>query len=79
MGVAAERGRSKVAAIGSLPAQAIGMVVPTIASHLMHSISEVAPIWLVTAALAVNASFIQSFFQKHQTARRTIMPTTRPR
>ena len=63
MGVAAEQSRSKVAAIGSLPAQATGMVAPTIASHLMHSISEVAPIWLVTAALAVNACLFSLFFK----------------
>ena len=63
MGVAAEQSRSKVAAIGSLPAQATGMVAPTIASHLMHSISEVAPIWLVTGALAVNACLFSLFFK----------------
>ncbi len=63
MGVASEKSRSKVAAIGSLPAQATGMVAPTIASHLMHSISSAAPMWLVTIVLAVNAGLFRLFFE----------------
>lgn len=63
MGVAEEHNRSKVAAIGSLPSQATGMVAPTIASHLIQSISEVAPIWLATVALAINAGLFELFFK----------------
>jgi MFS family permease len=63
MGVAHEKSRSKVAAIGSLPAQTTAMVAPTIASHLMHSLSEVAPLWMVTAALAINAGLFRFFFK----------------
>ncbi|MBI4765972.1 MAG: hypothetical protein HY787_15465 [Deltaproteobacteria bacterium] len=63
MGVASEKSRSKVAAIGNLPAQATGMVAPTIASHLMHSISEAAPMWLATITLAINAGLFGLFFK----------------
>ncbi len=63
MGVASEKSRSKVAAIGNLPAQVTGMATPTIASHLMHSISEAAPMWLVTIALAINAGLFRLFFK----------------
>ena len=55
MGVAEEQSRSRVAAIGSLPSQAAGMVAPTVASRLILSVSEAAPIWLATVASAVNA------------------------
>jgi MFS family permease len=50
MGVAEEQSRSRVAAIGSLPSQATGMIAPTIASHLMLSVSMVAPIRLAAIA-----------------------------
>jgi len=63
MGVAEEQNRSTVAAIGSLPSQATGMVAPTVASHLIQSVSEVAPIWLATVALAVNAGLFEIFFK----------------
>jgi MFS family permease len=63
MGVAEEQSRSKVAAIGSLPSQATGMIAPTVASHLIQSVSEVAPIWLATVALAVNAGLFELFFK----------------
>ncbi len=63
MGVAEEQSRSRVAAIGSLPSQATGMIAPTIASHLVQSVSAVAPIWLATAALAVNAGLFGLFFK----------------
>lgn len=63
MGVSEEKNRSKVAAIGSLPSQATGMVGPTIASHLVQSISEAAPIWMATAALAINAGLFELFFR----------------
>jgi MFS family permease len=63
MGVAKEQSRSRVAAIGSLPSQATGMIAPTIASHLIQSVSEVAPIWLATVALAVNAGLFELFFK----------------
>jgi len=63
MGVAEEQSRSRVAAIGSLPSQATGMIAPTIASHLIQSVSEVAPIWLATVALAINAGLFELFFK----------------
>jgi hypothetical protein len=63
MGVAEEQSRSRVAAIGSLPSQATGMIAPTIASHLMLSVSEVAPIRLATIALAVNAGLFELFLK----------------
>ncbi len=63
MGVAEEQNRSTVAAMGSLPAQATSMVTPTIASHLIQSVSQAAPIWLATAALAINAGLFQLFFK----------------
>jgi len=63
MGVADERSRSSVAALGNLPAQAIGMASPTLASYLVQSVSEEAPIWLATAALAVNAALFALLFR----------------
>lgn len=63
MGIAQEQSRSKVAAFGSLPSQGTGVVAPTIASHLMQSVSEAAPIWLAAAALAVNAALFGLFFR----------------
>ena len=63
MGIAEEQGRSKVAAFGSLPSQGTGVVAPTIASHLMQSVSEAAPIWLATAALAINAVLFGLLFR----------------
>ncbi len=63
MGVTAEQSRSRVAALGSLPSQATGMIAPALASHLVQSVSEVAPIWLATAALAVNAAMFELFFK----------------
>jgi len=63
MGVAEEQSRSTVAAIGSLPSQATGMIAPAVASHLIQSVSEIAPIWLATAALAVNAGLFELFFK----------------
>jgi MFS family permease len=64
MGIAEEQGRSKVAAFGSLPSQGTGVVAPTIASHLMQSVSEAAPIWMATVASAVNAALWGLFFRK---------------
>jgi MFS family permease len=63
MGVAEEQNRSKVAAIGSLPSQAIGMIAPTVASQIVLGVSEAAPIWMATAALAVNAGLFELFFK----------------
>jgi MFS family permease len=63
MGVAEEHSRSRVAALGSLPSQATGMVAPAVASHLILSVSEVAPIWLATVALAINAGLFELFFK----------------
>ncbi len=63
MGVADEQSRSKVAAIGSLPSQATGMIAPTVASHLIQSVSEVAPMWMATAALAINAGLFELLFR----------------
>jgi MFS family permease len=63
MGVAEEQNRSKVAAFGSLPSQATGMIAPTVASHILESVSEAAPIWLATAALAINAGLFELFFK----------------
>jgi MFS family permease len=63
MGVAEEQNRSKVAAIGSLPSQATGMIAPTIASHLVQSVAETAPIWMATAAMAINAGLFELFFR----------------
>lgn len=63
MGIAEEQSRSKVAAFGSLPSQGTGVVAPTIASHLLQSVSEAAPIWLATAALAINAVLFGLLFR----------------
>ncbi len=63
MGVADEQDRSRVSALGSLPSQAAGMVTPTISSHLIQSVSEVAPIWMATGALAINAGLFALFFR----------------
>ncbi len=63
MGIAEEQGRSRVAAIGSLPSQATGMIAPVIASRLMQSVSEAAPIWLATAAVALHAGLFGLFFK----------------
>jgi MFS family permease len=63
MGIAEEQSRSRVAAIGSLPSQATAMVTPTVASHLIESVSQVAPIWLATAASAINAGLFELFFK----------------
>ncbi len=41
---------------------ATGMIAPTIASHLIQSVSEVAPIWMATVALAVNGGLFELFF-----------------
>ncbi len=64
MGISEEQGRSKVAAFGSLPAQGTGVVSPTIASHLMQSVSEAAPVWMATGASAINAALWALFFRK---------------
>ncbi len=63
MGVAEEQSRSRVAAIGNLPSQATGMIAPTIAAHLVQSVSDVAPIWLATAVLAINTGLFALFFK----------------
>ena len=63
MGISEEQGRSRVAAFGNLPSQGTGVVAPTIASHLMQSVSEAAPIWLATGASAVNAALWGLFFR----------------
>jgi MFS family permease len=63
MGVAEEQSRSRVAATGSLPSQATGTIAPTVASHLVQSVSEAAPIWLATVALAINAGLFELFFK----------------
>jgi len=63
MGIAEEHSRSEVAAFGNLPSQGTAAVAPTIASHLMQSVSEAAPIWLTAAALAVNAALFGLFFR----------------
>ncbi len=63
MGVAEEERRSTVAAMGSLPAQATSMITPTIASHLIQSVSQAAPIWMATTALAINAGLFELFFK----------------
>lgn len=63
MGVAEEQSRSRVAAIGNLPSQATGMIAPTIAAHLVQSVSDAAPIWLATVVLAVNAGLFALFFR----------------
>jgi len=64
MGVAEEQSRSRVAASASLPSQATGMVAPTVASHLIQSVSDAAPIWLATAAMAINAVLFGLFFNR---------------
>jgi MFS family permease len=64
MGIAEEEGRSRVAAFGSLPSQGTGVVTPTIASHLMQSVSEAAPMWMATGASAVNAALWGLFFRR---------------
>lgn len=63
MGVADERSRSRVAAFGNLPAQAIGVGSPTLAAYLFQTISEEAPVWLATAALAINAGLFAMLFK----------------
>jgi MFS family permease len=63
MGVAEEESRSRVAAFGNLPSRATGMIAPTIASHLIQSVSEAAPIWMATVALAINAGLFGLFFK----------------
>jgi MFS family permease len=63
MGVAEEESRSKVAAFGNLPSRATGMVAPAAASYLIQSVSEAAPIWMATAALAINAGLFAIFFK----------------
>ena len=39
------------------------MIAPTVASHLVQSVSEAAPIWLATVALAINAGLFGLFFK----------------
>ncbi len=63
MGISEEQGRSRVAAFGNLPSQGTGVVAPTIASHLMQSVSEAAPVWLATGASAINAALWGLFFR----------------
>lgn len=63
MGVAGERSRSKVAAFGALPSQVTGTVAPAVASHLIESVSEMAPIWMAAAAVAANAALFGLFFK----------------
>lgn len=63
MGIADERSRSRVAAVGNLPAQAIGMASPTLASYLIQAVSEEAPVWLATIALAINAGLFALLFR----------------
>lgn len=63
MGIADERSRSTVAATGSLPAQVIGMASPTLASYLVDTVSDLAPIWLATAAIAINAGLFGLLFR----------------
>jgi len=63
MGISEEQSRSEVAAFGNLPAQATGLVAPTIAAHLL-AVSMAAPIWLAAAATAVNAVLFAVFFRK---------------
>lgn len=63
MGIADEHSRSKVAAMGNLPALSIGMVSPTIASYLIQSVSEEAPIWMATVALVINATLFGLLFK----------------
>jgi sugar phosphate permease len=62
MGVSEEENRSEVAALGNLPAQATGIVSPTIAAYL-QLISEQAPIWGATIASAINATLFAYFFR----------------
>jgi MFS family permease len=64
MGISGEQSRSRVAAMGSLPSQGLASVSPTIASHLLQSVSAAAPIWLAAGALAVNAVLFEVFFRK---------------
>lgn len=63
MGVADERSRSRVAAFGNLPAQVIGAASPTLASYLMQTVSDEAPVWLAVAALAINTSLFALLFK----------------
>jgi MFS family permease len=63
MGVAKEESRSRVAAFGNLPSRATGMIAPAAASHLIQAVSEAAPIWMATAALAINAGLFALFFK----------------
>jgi MFS family permease len=63
MGVAKEESRSKVAAFGNLPSRATGMIAPAAASHLIQAVSEAAPIWMATIALAINAGLFALFFK----------------
>jgi len=63
MGVSEEENRSEVAALGTLPAQATGIASPIIASYL-QMIAETAPIWVATAASAINAILWSYFFRR---------------
>ena len=63
MGISEEHSRSEVAAFGNLPAQATGLVAPTIAAHLL-AVSMAAPIWVAAAATAANAALFAVFFRK---------------
>jgi hypothetical protein len=63
MGISREQSRSRVAAMGSLPSQGLAAVSPAIASHLLQSVSESAPVWLAAAAVAVNALLYGLFFR----------------
>ncbi len=63
MGISEEENRSEVAALGSLPAQATGIVSPTVAAYL-QMISETVPIWGATLASAINTILWGYFFRK---------------
>jgi MFS family permease len=64
MGIADERSRSRVAALGGLPSQAAAMPAPALASHLMTGVSQAAPVWMAAAAQALNAVLFDVFFRR---------------
>jgi MFS family permease len=64
MGVSDDASRSAVAAFGNLPAQVTGTVTPTLGAYLVQAVSVELPIWLATAAMAINAIMYGALFRR---------------
>ncbi|MHB8619485.1 MAG: MFS transporter [Chloroflexota bacterium] len=64
MGVSSEEDRSRVAALGNLPAQATSTISPTVAAYLLQSVSVEAPVWMAAAVMGLNTIVYGAVFRR---------------